>query len=46
MTTRKKSWVKVAKDHFGKKSVQNIGDGSKGQFALVTPCRGQIDFSL
>src|SRR5262245_30929822 len=46
MTTRKQSWKTVARRVLGKQAVQNIGDGSEGQFALVTPCRNQIDFSL
>jgi hypothetical protein len=46
MTTRKRSWKTVAKRVLGKTATQNIGDGSGGQFALVTPCRDQIDFSL
>ncbi|MEP6959165.1 MAG: hypothetical protein ABI980_10595 [Nitrospirota bacterium] len=45
MTTPNQSWKTIAKRLFGKKAVQNIGDGSHGQFALVTPCRDQIDFS-
>jgi hypothetical protein len=46
MTSRKPSWKTIGKRRFGKKAVQNGGDGSGGQFALVTPCRYQIDFSL
>jgi hypothetical protein len=46
MNTKKPSWVKVAKQVLGKKTIQHMGDGSGGQFALVTPCRNQVDFSL
>lgn len=46
MTTRKRPWKTIAKRLLGKKAVQNIGDGSNGQVALVTPCRDQVDFSL
>ena len=46
MKTRKQLWKTTAKRLLGKKAVQNIGGGSNGQFALVTPCRDQIDFSL
>jgi hypothetical protein len=46
MSTNIFSWVKVALQVLGKKAVQKIGDGSDGQFALVTPCRNQVDFSL
>ena len=45
-SARKRSWKTRAKRLLGKKAVQNIGDGSSGQFALVTPCRDQIDFCL
>lgn len=45
MTTRRPSWKTVAKRLLGTKAVQNIGDGSRGPIALVTPCRG-VDFSL
>ena len=38
--------LKVVKQLLGKKAVQKIGDGSDSQFALVTPCRHQVDFSL
>lgn len=46
MNTSKQSWAKVAKQVLGKKAIQRMGDGSDGQFALVTPCRNQLDFSL
>ena len=46
MKTRKTSWAKVAKQVLGKDAVLNIGDGSGGHIALVTPCGGQVDFSL
>lgn len=45
MKTGEPSWAKVAKQVLGKKAVHNHGDGSGGQFALVTPCREQVDFS-
>jgi len=45
MKTKKHNWAKVAKRVLGTKAAQNIGDGSRGRFALVTPCRG-VDFSL
>lgn len=43
---KQQSWHKMARTAFGKKATFNIGDGSDGQFALVTRCRQQIDFSL
>ena len=46
MTTRKRPWKTIAKRPLGKKAVQNIGNGSNGQFALVAPCRDQVDYSL
>ena len=45
MTKRKPSWETIAKKVLGKSAVQNIGDGSRGQFILVTPCR-DVGFSL
>jgi hypothetical protein len=45
-TNSERSWTKEARQILGKKAVQNLSDGSEGQFALVTPCRGPIDFSL
>lgn len=45
MSKSKRSWKTVARQVLGRKAAQNIGDGSNGQYALVTPCRG-IDFSL
>jgi len=46
MTTRTRPWKTIAKHLLGRKAIQNIGDGSGGQFALVTACRDQIDFCL
>ena len=46
MNANNRSWAKVAKQLLGKKAIEHMGDGSDGQFALVTPCRHQIDFSL
>lgn len=46
MKRRTSCRTKVACQILGRKAVQNIGDGSEGQFALVTPCRNQVDFSL
>ena len=46
MTIRTQPWKTIAKHLLGEKAVQNIGDGSGGRFALVTPCRDQIDFCL
>lgn len=43
---KKQSWPKIAKTVFGRKATLNSGDGSGGQFALVTLCRDQVDFSL
>ena len=40
------SWRKIAKSVFGKKATLNIGDGSDGQFAVVTRCNHQLDYSL
>jgi hypothetical protein len=36
----------MARKVFCKKATLNIGDGSDGQFAVVTRCMQQIDFSL
>lgn len=46
MTIRKQAWKTIAKGLLGRTAIQNIGDGIGGQFALATPCRNQIDFSL
>jgi hypothetical protein len=43
---KKPSWRKLARTVLGKKAIQNIGDGSDGQFAFVTPCIDQIDLFL
>ena len=43
---QKQSWCKMARTVFGKKATLNIGDGNGGQFAVVTPCRNQVHFSL
>ena len=43
---KQQSWRKMARTVFGKKATLNIGDGSNGQFALVTHCRQRIDYSL
>ena len=43
---KKQSWHKMARTVFGKKATLNIGDGSDGQFAVVTRSRQQVDFSL
>lgn len=45
MTKRKPLWTTIARRLLGKTAAQNIGDGSDGHIALVTPCRG-VDFSL
>lgn len=45
MSKSKRSWKTVARRFFGKKAGITIGDGSNGQYALVTPYRG-VDFSL
>jgi hypothetical protein len=45
MTKRKPLWTKVARELLGKTAEKNIGDGSDGNFAIVTPCRG-VGFSL
>jgi hypothetical protein len=45
MTKHKPLWKTIARRLLGKTAAQNIGDGSDGHFALVTPCRG-VDFSL
>ena len=39
----RKSWKRIAKKAFGKEAVHHEGDG---QFALVTPCRDEVTFSL
>ena len=46
MNTNTPSWAKVARRVLGKRAVENIGDGSGGPFALVTPCMDGEDFSL
>src|SRR5262245_13394150 len=44
MKNRKPLWTTITRRLLGKRAAQNIGDGSDGQFALVTPCR-DVDFS-
>lgn len=43
--SKRKRWKTVARRFFGKRAGITIGDGSDGQYAVVTPCRG-VDFSL
>ena len=46
MTQPRQPWGTIAKKVLGKEATEHGGGGSEGQFALVTPCRDQVDFSL